>query len=304
MKHPFTRANLAAKHVIMVISAKGGVGKSTTTVHLAAALQARGRRVGIFDADLHAPNIPALLGVRQKRDLTASRSPLAMLPLEARPGAVDMRSLRPYERYGLAVMSLGLLVGEEQAITPDSAEAGRVMHLLLQRVDWGDLDVLLIDMPPGTGEPLSTFLSEGVIDEAVIVTTRERLAHMDNGRLISLLAKKRLPILGVIENMTHVICPTCGELIELYPAPASDQIVYGAAPILGAVPFDPSLIRQHGGRPLPLRDAASLDPRAQRVNQALMDAADNVLARLDSAHTLPAAAFDLLSEDDPCEDCP
>lgn len=304
MKNPFTRAHIAAKHVIMVISAKGGVGKSTTTVHLAAALQACGKRVGIFDADLHAPNIPALLGVRQGRDLTDNRSALAMLPVEARPDSTDMRPLKPYERYGLAVMSLGLLVGEGQAITPDSGEVGNVIHLLLQRVDWGDLDVLLIDMPPGTGEPLSTLLNEGVVDDAVIVTTRERLAHLDNGRLISLLTKKRLPILGVIENMTHVICPKCGELIELYPAPASDQLVYGATPMLGAIPFDPALIRQHGGRPLPLRDEASMDARTRLVNAALMDTADNVMSRLDRAHTLPAAAFDSLPEDEPCEDCP
>lgn len=293
MQNPLSRARTTARRTLMVVSAKGGVGKSTVTMNLAAALTARGLKVGIFDADLHAPNIPALLGIRQKNRLTEGRSAAAMFAVEARPDSLDMRPLPAVQRYGMGVMSLGLFVGEAQAITPDAAEVGNLIAMLLHRVDWGGADLLLIDMPPGTGEPLNTLIKQRLIDAALVVALRENLSHLDNGRLIGLLRKKYVPILGVVENMTHVICPNCGEKIDLYPAPAAEQAVYRDAPILGELPFHPHLIRQNRvGKPIPLADPES--PAAK----ALLALADAVSERMQITPAAPP-----LDEDD-CVDCP
>ena len=286
--NPFTHH--AAHYALMMISAKGGVGKSTMTVNLAAALTARGKKVGIFDADLYGPNIPALLGIRQRRSLDMTREE-GMFPIEARPDALDMRPLQPFERYGIKLMSLALLVGDDQAIAPSSDTAGLVIAMLLRRVNWGDVDVLLIDMPPGTGEPLTTFLRSGAVDGALLITVREQLAHLDNGRLVGLLGAHRVPMLGVVENMTHVICPNCGEVVELYPAPAGDQTAYGGAPVLASVPFHPHLIRQNWREP-PLSQPES------PATQALLALADSVSEK--NASGMRASP----SPPEDCEDCP
>lgn len=257
MNNPFNRARLTAKYRLMVVSAKGGVGKSTMTVNVAAALAARGLSVGIFDADVHGPNIPALLGVTQTRNVRMS-NPDAMVPIEARPDSMDMRPIQPITRYGMKVMSLGLLVGQQQTLNPEPQIMGQMVTFLLSRVDWGDVDILLLDMPPGTGEPLGAIVEQGLVDGVLLVAVREQLAHLDNGRLLSFLRNSHVRVLGVIENMTHIVCPRCGELIELYPAPVAEQSVYGDSPVLASIPFDPILIRQvRGGAPLPLAEPES-----------------------------------------------
>lgn len=298
MQNPFRRARVNARFVLMMISAKGGVGKSTVTVNLAAALAARGKKVGIFDADLHGPNIPALLGVRQRGDLTAGRAAEAMLPIAARPDALDMRPLPPFERYGMGIMSLGLLVGETQTINPQAEAVGAIITQLLSRVQW-DADVLLIDMPPGTGEPLSSLITDGLVDGTLLIAVREGLTHLDNGRLISLLKTRQVPILGVVENMTHVVCPRCGELIELYPAPVAEQAGYAGTPVLASLPFDPQLIRQvRGGAPLALTETDS------PVRDALLALADSVIAQMEQTQASGASRRGVLPTDDDCIDCP
>ncbi|NDJ62448.1 MAG: Mrp/NBP35 family ATP-binding protein [Chloroflexi bacterium] len=299
MQHAFSRVRTTARYILMMISAKGGVGKSTLTVNLAGALAARGVSVGVFDADLHGPNIPALLGLTQKRALDPLH-PEAMLPIEARVDSMDSRPLAPYQRYGINIMSLGLVVGPTQAINLKPETAGPVMASLLNRIDWGGIDVLLLDMPPGTGEPLQTILDQGLADGALVVTTRERLAHLDNGRLITLLRSRRLPVLGIVENMTHVICPHCGELIELYPAPTADSEVYGSAEVLASVPFHHSLIRPRRGGP-PLALARPDDPAAE----SLLRLADAIRTHIAAAprRIEPNGAGDS-SDAEECADCP
>jgi len=269
------------KYRVMVVSAKGGVGKSTTTVNLAAALTARGYKTGIFDADVHGPNIPALLGLHRRGKI--NNHPENMVTIDARqnsPAAV--RPVRPFERYGMGVASLALRVGADQTIQPQDGTIGQMMTFMLRQLDWGNADILLLDMPPGTGEPLASLIATGAIDAAIIVTTREKLAHLDNGRLLTLLRRgsrpgaQTVPVLGVVENMTHVICPNCGDPVDLYPSPvAAESDIYGHTPVIASLPFHPDLIRTPGdGPPLPLRDPAS------PVAAALLDLADLVMGRL------------------------
>jgi ATP-binding protein involved in chromosome partitioning len=258
LKNFLSRAFTTVKHRVMVVSAKGGVGKSTTTVNLAAALVARGLKVGIFDADIHGPNIPALLGIRQRGDLVMGANPEAMMPVYVSQNALDTRPIKPFNRYGIQVMSLALLVGEQQMVNPQPQEISPMVEILLGRVDWGGVDILLVDMPPGTGEPLHTIINAGLVDGVVMVAVREKLAHLDNGRLLSFLRTTSVPVIGVVENMTHVVCPRCGEMIELYPAPVSEEAVYGETPVLASIPFHHDLIRQvRGGAPLPLAEPDS-----------------------------------------------
>lgn len=289
--NPFSRAS--ARYVLMMISAKGGVGKSTMTVNLAAALAARGKKVGIFDADLYGPNIPALLGIRQRKKLQAGRNTETFFPIEARPDAMDSSSLPAFERYGIRLMSMALLVGADQAITPESSSTGALISLLMRRVDWGDTDVLLVDMPPGTGEPLTTFLKSGMVDGALVITTREQLAHLDNARLVNLLGARHVPIFGVVENMTHIVCPRCGEQIELYPAPAADESGYGSLPVLASVPFHPHMIRQNW------REAPLSQPDSP-VTSVLLSLADAVIERIDGEERRQFKS----EESEDCEDCP
>jgi ATP-binding protein involved in chromosome partitioning len=275
VNNAFSRAKTTARYRLMVVSAKGGVGKSTITVNLAGALSARGLQVGIFDADVHGPNVPALLGITQKRNLNML-DPEAMIPIEARPDSPDRRPIEPLVRYGLKVMSLGLLVGAQQTLNPEPEILGKMVSFLLDRIDWGGVDILLLDMPPGTGDPLNTIVGDGLVDSAVLVALREQLSHLDNGRLLSLLGAKRVPVLGVVENMTHIVCPRCGELIEMYPAPVAEQAVYGENTVLAAIPFHPQLIRQvRAGPPLALADPQS------PVSSALLELADKIIALID-----------------------
>jgi ATP-binding protein involved in chromosome partitioning len=233
--------------------------------------------VGIFDADIHGPNIPALLGIHQKRDLLMGTNPEAMMPVYVRPDALDTRPIKPFSRYGMQIMSLALLVGEEQMVNPQPQEISPMVEILLGRIDWGGIDILLVDMPPGTGEPLHTIINAGLVDAVLLVAVREQLAHLDNGRLLNFLHTMPVPVIGVVENMTHVICPHCGELIELYPAPVSEQLVYADAPVLAAVPFHPGLIRQtRSGAPLPLAEPES------PVAQVFLTLADQVVESLKS----------------------
>ncbi len=214
------------RHKIVVLSGKGGVGKSTVAVNLAAALSLSGLRVGLLDVDIHGPSIPTMLGLEQAA-------------LKGTPG-----ELFPVDCGGIKVMSLGFLLQN-----PDDAVIWRgpvktgIIRQFLTDVYWGDLDYLVVDAPPGTGdEPLSLCQFIQPVDGAVIVTTPQKVAAVDVRKSISFCKRVNVPVLGVVENMSGFVCPKCGELTHILPSGGGQKTATDMnVPFLGAIPMDPAL---------------------------------------------------------------
>ncbi len=214
------------QHKIVVLSGKGGVGKSTVAVNLATALALNGLRVGLLDVDIHGPSVPTMLGLEGQA-------------LKGNPG-----ELFPVEFGGLKVMSIGFLLHN-----PDDAIIWRgpmkmgVIKQFLTDVNWGDLDYLIVDAPPGTGdEPLSLCQLIQPLDGAVIVTTPQKVAAIDVRKSISFCKRLEVPVLGVVENMSGFVCPKCGELTQILPEGGGRKIASDmTVPFLGAIPIDPEL---------------------------------------------------------------
>ncbi len=194
-------------HTLAVASGKGGVGKTTVAVNLALALAQTGAQVGLFDADLYGPNVPLMLGVRRSKPASGS-IPIARASREP--------YIPPLERFGLKVMSIGLVIASNETVLPDPHVAGSIIRQTMQDVRWGTLDYLLIGLPPGSGEPQQTLLNSIKIDGALIVTTPQDLSLMDASRSLGLFESSGVPILGVVENMSYLTCPHCGEPIEVF----------------------------------------------------------------------------------------
>jgi len=214
------------KHKIVVLSGKGGVGKSTVAVNLAAALMLSGKRVGLLDVDIHGPSIPTMLGLER----------------ETIRGSED--GLLPAELGGLKVMSLGfLLQNQDDAVIWRGPMKMAVIRQFLKDVVWGDLDYLIIDSPPGTGdEPLSVCQLIGTLAGAVIVTTPQKVAAVDVRRSITFCRRLHVPVLGVVENMSGFVCPKCGEVTQILPSGGGTRIAKDMnVPFLGSIPMDPQL---------------------------------------------------------------
>lgn len=221
------------RFILAVASGKGGVGKSTTAVNLALALAAQNWRVGLLDADIYGPSIPRLLGLGGKPRVEAGK----LVPLEA---------------YGVKAMSIGLLVDEETALIWRGPMVAQALTQLLSEVAWGDLDALVIDMPPGTGDVQLTLAQKVPLNGAVIVSTPQDLALADARRAISLFRRTNTPILGVIENMSYFLCPHCGERTDVFShGGARRDAEKLGAPFLGEIPLQ-AAIREtsDAGRPV------------------------------------------------------
>ncbi|HAR49592.1 MAG TPA: ATP-binding protein [Smithella sp.] len=251
---------------IVVLSGKGGVGKSTVAVNLATALALNGQRVGLLDVDIHGPSVPTMLGLEN----------------ETLKGGPD--GLFPVEFGGLKIMSLGFLLQN-----PDDAVIWRgpmkmgVIKQFLTDVHWGDLDYLIVDAPPGTGdEPLSICQLIQPLDGAIIVTTPQRVAAIDVRKSISFCRRLDVPVLGVVENMSGFVCPKCGEITQILPAGggkiiASDMKV----PYLGAIPMDPA-IAQSGDTGKVFIYHSSKTP----TGKIMQDIIDQITADLDKTKKL------------------
>lgn len=232
------------ERVLAVASGKGGVGKTTVTVNLALALALSGARVGLFDADIYGPNVPLMLGVR--RTVTGAGGMLPIARAQSEP------YIAPLERYGLKVMSIGLLVAEDEAVMPDPHDAGRIVTQTLRDVLWGALDYLLIDLPPGTGEPQHSLLRAFAVDGAVVVTTPQDLSLLDASRSLGMFRQAGVPIIGAIENMSYLHCPHCGERIEVFHrSERAWAVEHESVELLGRVPMDIGISRGiSAGHPL------------------------------------------------------
>ncbi|HOE16770.1 MAG TPA: iron-sulfur cluster carrier protein MrpORP [Syntrophorhabdaceae bacterium] len=217
------------KHVFIILSGKGGVGKSTVAVNLALSLSLRGFRTGILDVDIHGPSVPKLLGLIGKRV------------------GVYNDEIMPIELHAnLKVVSMGLLLdGNEQAVIWRGPLKANVIREFVQNVAWGDLDCLVVDCPPGTGdEPLSVAQLLGAKGGAVIVTTPQQVATIDVEKCITFCRQLNLPIVGVIENMSGFVCPHCGKEVDIFSTGGGVKLAenYGV-PFLGTIPLDPDIVK-------------------------------------------------------------
>ena len=211
------------KQFITIFSGKGGVGKSTVSVNLAAALSKLGARVGLFDGDVHGPNIPQLLGINEK-------------PM------MENGKIQAIERFGIKTISLGLLVEDDEALIWRGPMITKAINELLNGVDWGELDYMLIDLPPGTGDAQLGLAQDLEISGSIAVTTPQEVSIADVRRGISTFKKLEVPIWGMIENMSYFVCPDCDSKHEIFGSGGGErEAERQGIPLLGKVPLDPRI---------------------------------------------------------------
>ncbi|MBS0537336.1 MAG: iron-sulfur cluster carrier protein ApbC [Proteobacteria bacterium] len=208
------------KHIIAVASGKGGVGKSTTAVNLALGLAANGVATGLLDADIYGPSMPRMLGVKEK------------------PESADGKMLKPIERHGLRTMSIGYIVAEDTPMIWRGPMVSSALEQMLRDVQWGELDVLVVDMPPGTGDAQLTLAQRVPLSGAVIVSTPQDIALIDARKGLAMFRKVAVPVLGIVENMSYFLCPKCGERSEIFGhGGAREEADKLGVPFLGEIPL-------------------------------------------------------------------
>ena len=226
------------KNIIAVASGKGGVGKSTTAANLALALAAEGASVGVLDADIYGPSQPMMMGISR------------------RPESDDGKTMEPLENYGVQVMSIGFLVDQDEAMIWRGPMATQALEQLLRQTNWKDLDYLIIDMPPGTGDIQLTLSQRVPMTGAVIVTTPQDIALLDAKKGIKMFEKVGVPILGIVENMAVHVCSNCGQVEHIFGADGGKKMAadYGMD-YLGALPLDMSIrLQADSGKPTVVAD--------------------------------------------------
>lgn len=251
------------KHVIAIASGKGGVGKSTTSTNLALALAAKGQRVGVLDADIYGPSQPRMLGISGK------------------PNSPDGQKLSPMQNFGIRVMSMGFLVDEDAPMIWRGPMVQSAITQMLNDVEWGEIDYLVVDLPPGTGDAQLTMAQKVPLAGAIIVSTPQDIALLDARKALNMFRKVDVPVLGIIENMSYFACPHCGERSEIFSHGGARQTAdtYGVD-FLGEIPLDLEIRKNSdSGRPVVVSNPTG--PQAA----CYLDIADAVIAKLDKDTT-------------------
>jgi ATP-binding protein involved in chromosome partitioning len=232
------------RHIVAVASGKGGVGKSTVATNVALALGRLGHRVGLLDADVYGPSVPLMLGIRE------------------RPEADDHERIRPIERLGLKVISMGLFVADGTPVIWRGPMLNKLLTQFLRDVEWGELDFLVLDLPPGTGDAQLTILQQVALSGGVIVTTPQDVALLDVRRGVTMFNQVNAPVLGVIENMSYHVCRGCGHRAEIFGhgGGAAMAAEFGV-PLLGEIPLV-GAIREAGDAGTPIVAADPESPQA------------------------------------------
>ncbi len=250
------------RSVIAIASGKGGVGKSTTAVNLAVAMASQHVRVGLLDCDIYGPSIPR------------------MLNLSGQPEVVGERTLRPMANYGVKCMSIGFLVAEDTAMIWRGPMVMQALEQMMRDVEWGELDVLLCDLPPGTGDAQLTMAQRVPITGAVIVSTPQDIALLDVTRGINMFQQVNVPIFGVIENMSYYICPECGHRADIFHhGGARETALRLGADFLGEIPLDMDIrTTSDSGRPIVVDQPESPYAGAyRRIASGLIDKATSAI---------------------------
>jgi len=252
---PASKKIAGVDHIIAIASGKGGVGKSTVTANLAVALTAAGKRVGLLDADVYGPSQPRMLGI------------------SGRPSSPDGKIILPLRNHGVTTMSIGFMVPEGEAVIWRGPMLMGALTQFLTQVQWGRLDVLLIDLPPGTGDVQLTLSQKAEVTGAIIVSTPQDVALLDARKALDMFSKTGTPVLGMIENMSTYICPSCGHEAHIFGhGGARDEAAKIGIPFLGEIPLDLE-IRLAGDSGAPIVAAKPHLPQAR----AFIDIAERLI---------------------------
>ncbi len=233
------------QHVVAVASGKGGVGKSTVASNLAVRMGQLGYRTGLLDADIYGPSIPMMFGIQERPMVEGNR-------------------LQPFERYGIRLMSLGFILEIDTPVIWRGPMVVKAIEQLLGDVDWGPLDYLIVDLPPGTGDAQLTISQKVPMSGAVIVTTPQDIALIDARKGLAMFRKVNVPVVGIIENMSSFVCPSCGAETDIFKKGGGERTaeILGC-PFLGSVPLDPAVVEGgDAGRPIVVSQPEGVHGRA------------------------------------------
>jgi len=250
------------RNIVAIASGKGGVGKSTVTANLALALAKTGARVGLLDCDVYGPSMPIMFGLVGKQpDVTQEQ----ILPLQA---------------HGISLMSIGFLSTEKTPVIWRGPMVHQILQQFLTRVEWGELDYLMLDLPPGTGDAQLTLTQTAAISGAVIVTTPQEVSLIDARKGLQMFEKVNVPVLGLIENMSYFSCPDCGKVTQIFKRGGAEKMSQElGVPLLGEIPIDPEIVETGDeGKPIVI---AKPDSQSAKIYQIIAGA---VAAQLSIAH--------------------